>query len=70
MADVSNFDVNSVRSLLQSCKYLAILVAGGSPCQDVASARTQLFHALPEIAESCGEVLRALENDHPGLGPP
>ena len=68
--DATAFDVAMLRSLLLEGGYTAILVAGGSPCQDVSplnryragleSQRTQLFKCIPQVARQCQDLVREL----------
>ncbi|CAE7861519.1 DNMT3A, partial [Symbiodinium necroappetens] len=70
MGDVHDFDPAQVAVQLRRGHFTAILVAGGSPCQDVsplhsgrpglASARSQLFRAVPDIADQCRQVVKDL----------
>ena len=70
MGDVHDFDPAQVAVQLRRGHFTAILVAGGSPCQDVsplhsgrpglASARSQLFRAVPDIADQCRQVVKEL----------
>ena len=62
--DASCFDVSMVRNLLMAGGFSAVLVAGGSPCQDVSSlnrARKGMGSecanaALSVYTESCGAM--------------
>ena len=75
--DVLAFDCSEVEPFIQSRRYSAILVAGGSPCQDVSllkrnrpgadSSRTQLFTAVPHVAQTCRSVLQECHMDLPVL---
>ena len=70
MGDVHSFDPACVEDLLVSHKFTAVLVAGGSPCQDVSllkanrpglqSARSLLFNSVPEFADQCRQVVKDL----------
>ena len=70
MGDVRSFDPACVEDLLMSRKFTAVLVAGGSPCQDVSllkanrpglqSARSLLFNSVPEFADQCRQVVKDL----------
>ena len=72
LADFANL-VASPQELLES----AILVAGGSPCQDVSSlkssppglrsARTNLFRCVPEFARACEDIVEDLGKNIPVL---
>ena len=72
LADFANL-VASPQELLES----AILVAGGSPCQDVSSlkssppglrsARTNLFRCVPEFARACEDIVKDLGKNIPVL---
>ncbi|CAE7409333.1 DNA (cytosine-5)-methyltransferase 3A [Symbiodinium microadriaticum] len=63
-------DAAYVAVQLRRGHFTVILVAGGSPCQDVsplhsgrpglASARSQLFRAVPDIADQCRQVVKEL----------
>ncbi|CAE7158869.1 DNMT3A [Symbiodinium necroappetens] len=73
--DARQLDLAVVRKLLQEGGYTAVLVAGGSPCQDVsplnrkrkglASDRTLLFNCIPQVAQQCESLLDELELNIP-----
>ncbi|CAE7513615.1 DNMT3B [Symbiodinium sp. CCMP2592] len=75
--DAEHFDTSVLRSLLHEGGYTAILVAGGSPCQDVSqlnrdraglsSRRTQLYQCIPRVAKLCQELVAELSLDIPVL---
>ena len=82
--DVLQFHPSQIEPFVTSRQYSAVLVIGGSPCQDVSllkknrpgaqSDRTQLFTAVPHVAQTCRDllaqhnmqipVLQVLENVH------
>ena len=67
-SDATAFDLGMVREILTAGGYTAILIVGGSPCQDVSmlnrrragisSARTQLFQCVPQVTAACEGMLR------------
>ena len=73
--DALKFEPEMVKEILQDGGYTALLVVGGSPCQDLsllnrhrqglASARTQLFKCIPRIAQQCESVVNELHLDIP-----
>ena len=66
--DVLHFDRSQVEPFLASRSYSAVIVMGGSPCQDASllksdrpgatSSRTQLFNAIPGVAQTCRSILQ------------
>ena len=76
-ADAQAFDVESLRDTLAQDQYAAVLVAGGSPCQDISflhkhrqglnADRTQLFQEIPRVATDCRKLLASLGRRTPVL---
>ena len=66
--DVQRLGSSQIEPFVASRQYSAILVVGGSPCQDVsllkhsrpgaASDRAPLFTAIPNVAQACRAILR------------
>ena len=75
--DVKDFTAEQIRPILSNNAFSAILVAGGSPCQDISvlhqqrrglrSERTMLFQHVPRVARECEDLVRELNMRCPVL---
>ena len=76
-SDATKFHATCLRKELLSRRYAAVLVLGGSPCQDLSklnprrrglqAPRTQLFAEIPRVAQDCRELLASLQINIPVL---
>ena len=76
-SDATKFHATCLRKELLSRRYAAVLVLGGSPCQDLSklnprrrglqAPRTQLFAEIPRVAQECRELLASLQINIPVL---
>ena len=76
-SDVREFRANCLRQEFVAHEYAAILVIGGSPCQDISqlnmhrrglhAPRTRLFAEVPRVAQECRDLLASLQLHVPVL---
>ncbi|CAE7300004.1 DNMT3A, partial [Symbiodinium necroappetens] len=75
--DARSFTAACLRQEFQTHAYAAVLVLGGSPCQDISrlnrsrkglnAPRTQLFAEIPRVAQECRDLLASLNTPIPVL---
>ena len=75
--DAKLFTAACLRQEFQTHAYAAVLVIGGSPCQDISqlnrgrkglhAPRTQLFAEVPRVAQECRDLLASLHISIPVL---
>ncbi|CAE7369460.1 DNMT3A, partial [Symbiodinium necroappetens] len=75
--DARSFTAACLRQEFQTHAYAAVLVLGGSPCQDISrlnrsrkglsAPRTQLFAEIPRVAQECRDLLASLNIPIPVL---